>query len=121
MPKRVPGRTDNQVKNYWNTHLTKKLAAKDQNGRLSIKQQSSKVAVTSSTISKVATNSGFSEGTATDQITVDIEIQRDTQVSDLHGLTFMDSYANSFWHYYDPLELTTLGNEFLDGYSFDHA
>nr|AFD93998.1 glabrous 1 [Arabidopsis thaliana]AFD93999.1 glabrous 1 [Arabidopsis thaliana]AFD94000.1 glabrous 1 [Arabidopsis thaliana] len=23
--KRVPGRTDNQVKNYWNTHLSKKL------------------------------------------------------------------------------------------------
>ncbi|XP_010551900.1 PREDICTED: transcription factor WER [Tarenaya hassleriana] len=28
--KRVPGRTDNQVKNYWNTHLSKKLGIKDQ-------------------------------------------------------------------------------------------
>ncbi|CAN8256296.1 unnamed protein product [Cochlearia groenlandica] len=27
--KRVPGRTDNQVKNYWNTHLSKKLGIKD--------------------------------------------------------------------------------------------
>ncbi|KAH9330082.1 hypothetical protein KI387_002190, partial [Taxus chinensis] len=25
---RVPGRTDNEVKNYWNTHLSKKLASK---------------------------------------------------------------------------------------------
>lgn len=28
--KRVPGRTDNQVKNYWNTHLSKKFEIKDQ-------------------------------------------------------------------------------------------
>ncbi|WZY88969.1 hypothetical protein YC2023_045704 [Brassica napus] len=27
--KRVPGRTDNQVKNYWNTHLSKKLGLGD--------------------------------------------------------------------------------------------
>ncbi|CAN8273015.1 unnamed protein product [Cochlearia groenlandica] len=27
--KRVPGRTDNQVKNYWNTHLSKKLGLED--------------------------------------------------------------------------------------------
>ncbi|KAK4803610.1 hypothetical protein SAY86_003427 [Trapa natans] len=26
--KRIPGRTDNQVKNYWNSHLSKKLGAK---------------------------------------------------------------------------------------------
>ncbi|KAH9790688.1 transcription factor WER [Citrus sinensis] len=28
--KRVPGRTDNQVKNYWNSHLSKRLGIKDQ-------------------------------------------------------------------------------------------
>ncbi|CAH2055369.1 unnamed protein product [Thlaspi arvense] len=28
--RRVPGRTDNQVKNYWNTHLSKKIEIKDQ-------------------------------------------------------------------------------------------
>lgn len=28
--KRVPGRTDNQVKNYWNTRLSKKIEIKDQ-------------------------------------------------------------------------------------------
>ncbi|XP_025014255.1 transcription factor WER [Ricinus communis] len=27
---RIPGRTDNQVKNYWNTHLCKKLGLKKQ-------------------------------------------------------------------------------------------
>lgn len=27
--KRIPGRTDNQVKNYWNTHLSKKLRKRD--------------------------------------------------------------------------------------------
>ncbi|XP_010525258.1 PREDICTED: transcription factor WER-like [Tarenaya hassleriana] len=34
--KRVPGRTDNQVKNYWNTHLSKKLGIRDQTTRKSI-------------------------------------------------------------------------------------
>lgn len=32
--KRVPGRTDNQVKNYWNSHLSKKLGIKDQTRRV---------------------------------------------------------------------------------------
>ncbi|KAJ9152644.1 hypothetical protein P3X46_026190 [Hevea brasiliensis] len=117
--KRVPGRTDNQVKNYWNTHLTKKLAAKDQNGKLNIKQQSSGVAISGSTVSKAATNSGYSEGTTTDQITVNTGIQKATQVSNTHELTFKDTYTSSFWFYDDPLELTRIRDEFLDGYSFD--
>lgn len=33
--KRVPGRTDNQEKNYWNTHLRKKLGVKDPKTKLS--------------------------------------------------------------------------------------
>ncbi|KAJ9683434.1 hypothetical protein PVL29_019143 [Vitis rotundifolia] len=33
---RVPGRTDNQVKNYWNTHLSKKLGIKKKNNRANV-------------------------------------------------------------------------------------
>ncbi|XP_057472684.1 transcription factor WER-like [Actinidia eriantha] len=41
---RVPGRTDNQVKNYWNTHLSKKLGIKERdNMKVSSRRRSKKV------------------------------------------------------------------------------
>lgn len=40
---RVPGRTDNQVKNHWNTHLSKKL-------KLGVKKAKRKVKASSQTI-----------------------------------------------------------------------
>ncbi|XP_027368848.1 transcription factor WER-like [Abrus precatorius] len=30
----IPGRTDNQVKNYWNTHLSKKLGVKKKKSKV---------------------------------------------------------------------------------------
>ncbi|XP_048136559.1 transcription factor WER-like isoform X2 [Rhodamnia argentea] len=36
---RVPGRTDNQVKNHWNTHLSKRLGFKKGKGRVNGRQR----------------------------------------------------------------------------------
>ncbi|GLU03084.1 hypothetical protein SLE2022_203020 [Rubroshorea leprosula] len=40
--RRMPGRTDNQVKNYWNTHLRKKLGIKKTKGEV-VRMRSSEV------------------------------------------------------------------------------
>ncbi|KDP45340.1 hypothetical protein JCGZ_09589 [Jatropha curcas] len=103
--KRVPGRTDNQVKNYWNTHLTKKLVTtKDENGRL-INTRTSIVAAS------VSTSSNSSKEC------LNTEITHQDQVSDTHQeIMFKDSTcASPFWFFDDAI-----ANEFLDGYSFDN-
>lgn len=45
---RLPGRTDNEIKNYWNTHLNKKLTMNSQNPKLPMQALADPVQSTSS-------------------------------------------------------------------------
>ncbi|CAH8315806.1 unnamed protein product [Eruca vesicaria subsp. sativa] len=99
--KRVPGRTDNQVKNYWNTHLSKKLGIKDpktkpSNGDYQINLTNPTETLEQTTISNINDNN---------------EIQEDRQGS---------NYLSSHWVHDDEFELSSLTNmmDFIDGHCF---
>ncbi|EEF37660.1 r2r3-myb transcription factor, putative [Ricinus communis] len=125
--KRVPGRTDNQVKNYWNTHISKKLAAGKQlsGRRFNVKDKTGKIAVSSSTNSMGLHSFSFSyvnNSIATKEFTVDEDIQIASEVADTQELTFFNSsYPYSFWFFDNEPELNIIGNDFLGGYASDFA
>ncbi|XP_022548755.1 transcription factor WER isoform X2 [Brassica napus] len=101
--KRVPGRTDNQVKNYWNTHLSKKLGIKDPKNKPSNGDIVYQINLTNPTETL--------EETKISNINDNDEIQEDR-----HG----SNYLSSLWVHDDTFELSTLTNmmEFLDGHCF---
>ncbi|XP_031265263.1 transcription factor WER-like [Pistacia vera] len=119
--KRVPGRTDNQVKNYWNAHLRKKLGIKEQKhtaGDSSL-TKSQKVEVSKS----CTRTSSCTSARATNEISVDKA--KATQKSLINNVTetqesmIDESFVNSLWNAEGELDfagtLTML--EFMDGYS----
>ncbi|KAK8592972.1 hypothetical protein V6N13_043410 [Hibiscus sabdariffa] len=126
--KRVPGRTDNQVKNYWNSHLRKKLGIKDQNEkRVDFCQSSKQVKAchhhqTSMDPSPEdgTTSIGTTETTLdqTKQQAIDHRVLNHTQES-----MISTSYMNTFWIPDHDYELSTLAMiDHLDEYSsFDLA
>ncbi|KAL0728096.1 hypothetical protein Bca4012_024189 [Brassica carinata] len=101
--KRVPGRTDNQVKNYWNTHLSKKLGIKDPKAKPSNGDIVHQISHTNPTETLEETNIS--------NINDNIEIQEDRQGS---------NYLSSHWVHDDEFELSSLTNmmDFIDGHCF---
>ncbi|KAJ4912055.1 Transcription factor WER [Raphanus sativus] len=100
--KRVPGRTDNQVKNYWNTHLSKKLGNKDPKTKPS----------NGDIVHQIShTNPETLEETNISNINDNSEIQEDRQGS---------NYLSSHWIHDDEFELSSLTNmmDFIDGHCF---
>ena len=77
--KRVPGRTDNQVKNYWNSHLRKKLGIKEQSRKRVDSCQSSKQ-VKVSDQATIDPSLGDATSTGTMEIAVDQNRQQATEV-----------------------------------------
>ncbi|GAB4846749.1 transcription factor [Ancistrocladus abbreviatus] len=125
---RVPGRTDNQVKNYWNTHLSKKLGVKKQcKGPIDCDAESStkreveadfELTPNSSSKAFHGSSNGPSKTTADEG---DFEAVR---TSDLQELTMTyEGYTNSFWasEFDELMSSTTPGYlvEFIDGHSFN--
>ncbi|XVF14102.1 hypothetical protein REPUB_Repub09cG0028400 [Reevesia pubescens] len=126
--KRIPGRTDNQVKNYWNTHLRKKLGIKDQQNRkvqIDSCQSSKQVKVSDqAAIDQSHGNDATSIGTMEIAV-VQSSQQQATEVlnTNTQESVINESYMNPFWIPDDNLEPSTLTMmEYFDEYSsFDLA
>ncbi|GMJ09356.1 WEREWOLF 1, myb domain protein 66, WEREWOLF [Hibiscus trionum] len=122
--KRVPGRTDNQVKNYWNSHLRKKLGIKNQNEKRVDFCQSSKQVKECDYHHQAAMDSSPGDGTTeitvdqTNQQAIEHKVLNNTQESMLST-----SYMNTFWLPDDDCELSTLAmfDQFEEYSSFDLA
>ncbi|MBA0571904.1 hypothetical protein Golob_002273 [Gossypium lobatum] len=112
--KRVPGRTDNQVKNYWNSHLRKKLGIIDQNKtRIDFCQSSKQVKVCH--IDEAATDPSPGHGTTTETTGITVDQSNQQEVIDhrvLNNTTqesmTSESYINTFWIPDHDYELSTL-------------
>uniref|UniRef100_A0A1J3F1W6 Transcription factor WER n=2 Tax=Noccaea caerulescens TaxID=107243 RepID=A0A1J3F1W6_NOCCA len=106
--KRVPGRTDNQVKNYWNTHLSKKLGIKD----TKTKQRNGDIVYQINLTDPTETL----EETKILNIDDNNDIPRDEIQEDRQG----SNYLSSLWVHEDEFELSTLTNmmDFIDGHCF---
>ncbi|XP_021299244.1 transcription factor WER-like [Herrania umbratica] len=120
--KRVPGRTDNQVKNYWNGHLSKKMGIKEQNRKRVHSRQSSKQVNEPDHAAIDPSPGDATSGTM--EAAVDQSCQKATEVLNAtqeSGIS--ESYVNPFWIPGDDLELSSLTMmEYLDEYSsFDLA
>lgn len=117
--KRVPGRTDSQVKNYWNTHLRKKVGIREQTRRVgdSSLTQSRKVDVSGSAAETSASNN--TSATNTENLE-DKSIQNAVNnISAAKEFNIDEGFMNSLWDPdHDDLGLgtfTMMG--FMDGNS----
>lgn len=129
--RRVPGRTDNQVKNYWNSHLRKKLGIKEKNlKRVDSCQSSKQVKLSDQLAAAMDPSAGAGAGAGATSGTMDIAVDQSSsqvqQATDHQVLnTTQESViiSNPFWIPDDDLELSTLTMiDYFDEYSsFDLA
>ncbi|KAJ4829082.1 hypothetical protein Tsubulata_030983 [Turnera subulata] len=123
---RVPGRTDNQVKNHWNTHLSKTLGVNNAKRKATAAPSSSSLRglEVNSNIIPSTTNYAPAPGfdvEASGQNTKRSDCKNVEQCSTTQGLcTSSNCHKEPFWFTFDetnvcsPNLMELLGNESLD-------
>ncbi|KAF8037196.1 hypothetical protein BT93_B0183 [Corymbia citriodora subsp. variegata] len=123
---RVPGRTDNQVKNHWNTHLSKRLGFKKGKGisddcpRTRLKKEKENHAAALGSSLKQSSDDHLDE--TAQKITGDDELSRGVLECDFSQQLAIPSneFQNPFWFFNGDLNLYSPDfTERLDEYALD--
>lgn len=118
--KRVPGRTDNQVKNYWNTRLSKKLGLKKRNTDLGVSGLTESMAVIVSETPRTLSPFSNTSKAIEDEVSTGTGTQKLDEALDSQEFVISQSFVDSFWESDSILELSSLDG-ILGWNSFDFA
>ncbi|KAI3429979.1 uncharacterized protein J3R85_008485 [Psidium guajava] len=105
---RVPGRTDNQVKNHWNTHLSKRLGFKKGKGRADGRSRTRRTNENQNHAQAVGSSlKQASSNESAQKITGDDESSRRALGCDSSQqlATLDNEFQNPFWFFNDNLSL----------------
>ncbi|XP_031247895.1 transcription factor MYB114-like [Pistacia vera] len=88
---RLPGRTDNEIKNYWNSHLSKKINKKEKPPQPVILQETAHQK-TSTNINEVNEEGGDGRGIGNSEVNFDVNEFFDFSTEGSYGLEWVNKF-----------------------------